>query len=128
MKLTKQNLLELVRFYQGAAVNTVFGLGFFAFLIAIGVNLYIAQTVSFIAGVTFNYFVYSRHVFRTGQSAKLRFIGAYGISYLLNISLLWVFDQFTDNNYIAGFGSAITAGTINYFVLKYLVFARRKAQ
>ena len=118
---------ELWRFYQAAVVNTVFGFGLYAILVALGVNLFAAQAISFASGVTFNYFMYSRHVFRDGERAKLRFLAAYGVNYLINLGLLALFNRFVHNDYAAGALATLIASLINYFALKHLVFVRRAA-
>jgi len=125
--LNRDSLMELFRFYQAAVVNTLFGFGLYALLITLGLNLYLAQAISFVAGVAFNYVVYSRHVFRTGRSAKLRFAAAYGSNYAMNLALLWLFNQFFHNAYLVGFAASIIASLINYFALKHLVFIGRSA-
>ena len=124
--LKRSNAMELFRFYQAAVVNTLFGFGLYAILIAFGMNLYSAQAIAFVSGVIFNYVVYSRHVFRTGESAKLRFAAAYALNYLINLGLLWLFKKFVHNDYVVGFAASIVASLINYFALKYLVFVTRK--
>ena len=116
---------ELWRFYQAAVVNTAFGFGLYALLIFLGVNPFAAQAISFASGVTFNYFMYSRHVFKDGERAKLRFIAAYGVNYLLNLSLLALFKLFIHNDYLAGAVVTLIASLINYFALKHLVFVRK---
>jgi len=116
---------ELWRFYQAALVNTAFGFGLYAALITCGVNLYLAQAISFSAGVTFNYFMYSRHVFRDGTRDKGRFILAYIFNYGVNLALLAVLNLLIHNAYATGAGATLAASLINYFALKHLVFRRK---
>ena len=71
---------QLIRFYQAAAINTAFGYGTYALLVFAGANLYVAQIVAQVLGVTFNYFVYSRHVFRDRQGSKASFVLAEGVA------------------------------------------------
>lgn len=117
---------ELWRFYQAAVVNTAFGFGLYALLIWLGLDRYVAQAISFVSGVAFNYLTYSRHVFRDGERAKFRFALAYGSNYVVNLALLWLFSLVVRNAYAAGFSASLAASLINYFALKYLVFVRAK--
>lgn len=118
---------QLVRFYQAALVNTAFGFGTYALLVWLGVNLYVAQVIAQVLGVTFNYFTYSRHVFRDRKGGRLPFAGAYLTNYLVNLTLLALFDRLTPNDYLAGGAATICASLINYLALKHVVFRKEAA-
>ena len=118
---------QVLRFYQAAAVNTVFGFGLYALLLWAGLNLYLAQVVAQVAGVSFNYFIYSRHVFREERSDKRVFVAAYVVNYLVNLALLALFHRVTRSSYAAGLAATIAASLINFLVLKRVVFTRRAA-
>lgn len=118
-------LVQLIRFYQAAALNTLFGFGVFALMIRLGVNLYAAQAIAQVLGVTFNYFTYSRHVFRDRAASKQSFALAYASNYLVNLALLAVFDHLVRSDYVAGLTATICASLINYVALRSLVFNRR---
>lgn len=118
---------QLIRFYQAALVNTAFGFGIYALLVWLGVNLYLAQIAAQVLGVTFNYFTYSRHVFRDRRGGRLPFIGAYLTNYLVNLGLLAVFDRVTTNDYLAGAAATLCASLVNYLALKHVVFRKRAA-
>lgn len=120
--IRSRNIHELWRFYQAAVINTAFGYGLFALLIAVHVPLFVAQAIAFASGACFNYIVYSRHVFRTGERARMRFAAAYGVNYLVNLGLLWLFSRVVPNAYISGGTASLVASLINYFALKYAVF------
>ena len=125
--LRLQHVAELWRFYQAAVVNTVFGFGTYAFLVWLGVNLYLAQIIAQLAGMTFNYFTYSRHVFRHNSGGKVRFTLIYAVNYMVNVSLLAVFDLFFHSPYLIGALATLCASFINYFALKHLVFVGKDA-
>lgn len=93
-------------------------------LVYFGLNMFIAQLVSHVAGMGFNYFTYSRHVFRDAAPAKLRFILSYGVNYLLGLGALAAVARYIASPYIAGLIAAIIVSAVNYFALKYLVFNR----
>ncbi len=117
---------ELWRFYQAALVNTAFGFGSYALLVWLGTDRFVAQIAAQLLGMTFNYFTYSRHVFRGGgEGTRLRFVLAYGVNYLVNLGLLAAISLVMPSPYIAGFAATIAASLINYFALKHVVFVRR---
>lgn len=122
-----RRLGQLVRFYQAAIINTAFGFGIFALLIWLDVNLYVAQILAQLLGMTFNYFTYSRHVFRVTRGAKLRFMAAYGVNYSIGLAFLTLFDLFVHNDYLAGACATVCASLVNYFALKHIVFVERGA-
>ncbi|MFM7404064.1 MAG: GtrA family protein [Erythrobacter sp.] len=117
-----ERIRELVRFYQAAALNTAFGIGAYLVLVALGMNMYAAQALSHVMGMAFNYFTYSRHVFRGSAPAKLRFILSYSGHYLLGLGALYLMSRVTPNPYVAGIAAAVAVSVINYFVLRHLVF------
>lgn len=116
---------QLIRFYQAAAINTLFGFGVYALMIRLGVNLYVAQAIAQVLGVTFNYFTYSRHAFRDREASKRSFVLAYIGNYLVNLALLAIFARLVHSAYLAGLAATIAASLINYIVLRSLVFRRR---
>jgi putative flippase GtrA len=124
--LTIERVWELVRFYQAALLNTAFGLSAYAVLVWLGLNIYAAQAIAHVMGMTFNYFTYSRHVFRSATPAKTRFILSYAANYLVSVGVLAVMAHFIASPYIAGFATALIVSVLNYFALKHLVFRTRE--
>ncbi len=121
-----RRLGRLVRFYQAAAINTAFGFGVFALMIRLGVNLYVAQVIAQVLGVTFNYFTYSRHVFRDRTASKWSYVLTYGVNYLVNLALLAAFARVIRSPYLAGLAATIVASLINFLMLRSLVFRRAR--
>jgi len=122
-----RKLIEVVRYYQAGIVNTVFGLGCYALLIRLGMGIYAAQLVAHLIGMGFNYFTYSRHVFRDAGPAKMRFFLSYLVNYFISLAVLAMVARIVASPYLAGIFSAIVASVINYFALKFLVFRARPA-
>ena len=121
-------LSELWRYYQAGLINMAFGFSLYALLVAAGLNIYTAQIVSHVLGVAFNYFTYSRHVFRDADPSKLRFIISYGVNYLMSAGMLAATTIWIKSPYVAGLIVVITVSLINYFALKHIVFAANRAQ
>ena len=114
----------LWRYYQAGIINTLFGYSLFALLVAIGLNMYIAQIIAHVLGVTFNYFTYSRHAFRGAIGSKSRFLLAYAANYLAGLALLAAASTIFTSPYLAGLVAVVIVTLLNYFVLKHFVFAR----
>lgn len=119
---------ELWRYYQAGLINMAFGFSLYAILVAAGLNIYTAQIISHVLGVAFNYFTYSRHVFRDAGPSKFRFVISYGINYLLSVGMLTATTMWIQSPYIAGLIVVITVSLINYFALKHIVFVAKSAQ
>ncbi|WP_375391042.1 GtrA family protein [uncultured Sphingomonas sp.] len=120
--------LRLVRFYGIAAINTLFGYGVYAGFIALGVNLFVAQILSQVIGVCFNYFSYSRGVFRRPPGSKAAYIGAYVVNYLAGLTFLAGFHAMGLSDYLAGLATLLCASLLNFLVLSRFVFRAPKAQ
>lgn len=126
-RLNVARAMELVRYYQAGVVNTLFGLGLYAALVWVGLDMFVAQLVAHLAGMAFNYFSYSRHVFRGAGPAKLRFVISYFVNYVLSVAILAGVAKYVESPYLAGFLTAFIVSVINYFGLRYLVFRPKAA-
>ena len=115
-------LQTLARYYAAGAINTAFGYGLYAALVFVGLNLFVAQFVAHVCGTAFNYFTYSRHVFRDGNRRPAAFVGAYAFNYLMGLGLLAAAHRVVADPYAAGLAGLIAGTAINYFVLRRLVF------
>ena len=116
---------RLWRYYQAGIVNTAFGYGLFALFVALGLNMYVAQIMSHLLGMAFNYFTYSHHAFNDSDVSKSRFIASYAVNYLLGLGALWAISHAVATPYLAGFIAVGIVSLINYFILKHWVFTAR---
>ena len=119
------SIQRLWRYYQAGIVNTAFGYGLYAVFIALGLNMYLAQIVAHLLGMTFNYFTYSRHAFHDSDVSKGRFIFSYAVNNLLGLAALWVASRFIVSPYLAGFAAVVVVSLSNYLILKNWVFSVR---
>jgi len=119
--------MEIFRYYQAAVVNTLFGVGMYSLFVFLGLNMFVAQIVSHVLGVVFNYFTYSRHVFRESRSNKAYFFLSYAANYVVSLGTLLVVSRFVHSPYIAGLIATFLVSIINYFVLKNIVFRTKAA-
>jgi putative flippase GtrA len=118
-------IAELWRYYKIGVINTIFGLGIYSILVFIGINLFVAQILSHVAGVTFNYFTFTRHVFKGVKPNLLKYIASYGLNYLIGLTFLAAIHHFIASPYVSGFLAALGTSVVNYVVLKIFVFGSR---
>jgi putative flippase GtrA len=118
---------RVFRYYQAGVINMAFGYGLFALFDWAGMNMYVAQIVSHILGVIFNYFTYSRYAFAGQSGSRVRFVLSYVGNYFLNLAILALFALAVKSPYLAGLVATIVVSLINYFVLKSLVFMEKTA-
>lgn len=116
---------QFIRYYQAGIVNTIFGYSAYALLVALGLNMYVAQLCAHIMGTVFNYYTYSRYAFRDPASSKVRFILSYVANYLIGAAMLWACAQIISSPYLAMAVAIVIYTSINYVVLKKLVFTSR---
>lgn len=105
-------------------MNTAFGYGLYVFIVAMHVNLFVAQIISHICGAVFNYFTFSRHVFRGHKTRIDRYILSYGLNYLLGLAALIGAHRLIYSPYLDGVIALVLVSIINYGVLKVFVFSR----
>lgn len=116
---------QFIRYYQAGIVNTIFGYSVYAVLVSLGLNMYVAQLAAHITGSVFNYFTYSRYAFRDPGSSKLRFFLSYVVNYLIGLAVLWACAQVIPSPYLAMGVAIVIYTSINYVILKKLVFVSR---
>lgn len=116
---------RLWRYYQAGIVNTLFGYGLYALMVAFGLHIYAAQLIAHVLGVLFNYLTYSRHAFGDIQGSKWRFALSYGVNYLMSLAALAAASQVIRSPYLAGLAAVVLVSLLNFFVLKHFVFTRK---
>lgn len=127
MRLSRHQLIELFRYYRTAIINTAFGILAYSFCVWIGMNIFLAQIVSYILGITFNYFTYSRMVFRDSVASKWFYILSTAVNYLVGVATLAILSRFLKDPYLIGVITSLVVSVFNYFGLKYVVFRTRVA-
>ena len=79
------------RFLATGVLNTAFGYGLYALLVALGVPYLPALALATVAGVVFNFFTFGRLAFRVAlaRATFARFLAGYGVALAFNAALLW---------------------------------------
>lgn len=121
------NAGRLLRYYGAGLVNTAVGYGLYAAFVAAGLNIYVAQALAHVLGMTFNYFSYSRFAFRNEQGSMARFIASYAVNYLIGVGLLFLAVRVIPDPYLGGLLATLLVSVINYFILSRFVFKAKPA-
>lgn len=114
------------RYYGVGVVNTIFGYGLFSFLLFIELDVYLAQALSHVLGVAFNYALHSRYVFRVRNAPILLYVGSYAANYLASLAMLSGFLRFGVQPYLAGLSVIVLVSAANFVLLRTLVFRGRQ--
>jgi len=122
MQLSLSPVVRVWRYYKVGVINTLFGYGAYALLVAIGLQFFVAQTVAHVMGVAFNYFSYSRYVFQDEAAPKLRFLLSYTLNYLIGLASLALAVKLLSSPYSAGLMAMLFTSIINFIVLRRYVF------
>jgi putative flippase GtrA len=115
---------KIILFFLVAGLNTLFGYGLFAGLIFVGLPYILAALMTQILGVLFNFKTYGTLVFKNKDNSRIfRFTGVYIITYLTNISLMFLFRELWGlNDYEIGAILAIPIGLLGFVLNKKYVF------
>jgi putative flippase GtrA len=83
-----------------------------------------AQLISNIASIFFNYHTYSNYLFKDRTGSTLKFVINHFANYLLSALILKLILYVVVNPYLATTLTLLVAITINYFVLKNIIFKK----
>ena len=115
--------IRFFRFLFVGGINTVFGYLVFSTFILLKIHYSIALLFSTILGVLFNYFTTGRIVFNNSSPKLLiKFFGVYGITYLINLLFLKIFNYYQVDMLIAGAILVLPIAILSYFLNKVFVF------
>jgi len=121
--LNKIWTIRFVRFLFVGGINTLFGYLVFSILILLQIHYAVASLFSTILGVLFNFFTTGRIVFKNNDPKLVfRFFGTYGLTYIIGVLLLMIFDFYRVNMLIAGAILIFPGAMLSYFLNRKLVF------
>lgn len=108
-------------------LNTAFGYGLFALLIYVGLHYALASFICTILGILFNFKTIGSLVFKNKNNMLIfKFLGVYGINYILSVLFLAIFKHFGINEYIGGAILIVPMGLFAYVLNHYFVFNKTK--
>lgn len=115
--------VRFFRFLFVGGLNTLFGYLIYSILILLNVHYAIASFISTIIGILFNFFTTGKIVFQNSDLKLLiRFFGVYGVTYLVNLFFLKIFNSNSINMLIAGAVMVVPMAILSYSLNKRFVF------
>ena len=115
--------VRFIRFLLVGGVNALFGYLVFSVFILLQIHYAIASLLATIIGILFNFFTTGKIVFKNNDPKLLiKFFGVYGITYLINLLFLKIFNSYQVNMLIAGAILVFPIAILSYFLNKALVF------
>lgn len=119
--------IRIFRFFLIGGLNTVFGFMVYSLLIILNLHYALASLCSTIIGIIFNFFTTGYIVFSNKNfSLIFRFIGVYGVVYLINLGFLKFFHYLQFNMVWAGAILLIPMAIISYFLNRQFVFIDKR--
>ncbi len=114
---------QFFRFVLVGCLNTGFSYAIYAALLYLGLEYVAANFGALLLGILFSFRTQGSLVFRNKNSSLIyRFASSWGLIFLLNISLIYMFMQTGLNAYWAGALALVPTTVISYFVQKFFVF------
>lgn len=120
---------KIGRFLATGLLNTAFGYGLYALLVAAGVPYLPALVLATAAGVVFNYFSFGRLAFRVtpARAGFARFVAGYGLALALNAALLWAaHERLGLDPYTAQLACLPPTVVATYLILNRWVYAQAR--
>ncbi|MCB1539193.1 MAG: GtrA family protein [Rhodospirillales bacterium] len=119
---------RFVRFLAVGGLNTLFGYGVYAVMIASGAHYALASGVALVLGVLFNFKTTGVLVFRSGDNSRIvHFVGVYAVAYGFNVGGIAVLQQCGLNDYAAGLVVLLPQAVLTYYLCQRFVFTTGKA-
>jgi putative flippase GtrA len=113
----------IIRFLAVGVLNTAFGYGFYALLLALGLHYAAAAFFATVVGVIFNFQSSKMLVFRTRAHNRFaQFILSYCLIYLINVIVLTLLVQTGLSAYVAGLATLLPGAAMSYLLQKHWVF------
>jgi putative flippase GtrA len=119
---------QFMRFVLVGIGNTAFSYGVYAALLFIGLEYRVASLLALVLGIAFSFTTQGTVVFRNATCVTLvKFVVAWVVLYLFNISLIALLMHSSLSAYLAGAVATVPVTLVSYFILKFAVFGRGKA-
>jgi len=123
-----KNFYQFCRFLFAGSLNTVVRYSVIFGCMAIGLSPYFSNISGYSTGLIFSYFLNKYYVFTSSNKngeETLRFIYAFMVAYLLNISTLHICLLRDINEYYAQVVAAFVYTAVMYILSRYMVFQRK---
>jgi putative flippase GtrA len=124
--LNKDSCVEMFRFICSGLGSVL--IDFLVYMLLQNyINISLAKGFSFICGAFFSYLVNNIWTFRVSKiivNNLIKFSVLYFFSFILNISVNYLFFIFFENSYISFFFATLASTTINFIGMKFWVFKK----
>ena len=115
--------IPLLRFFVIGGVNTIFGYSVYAILLIVNIHYSLSLFIALVLGIFFNFFTTGRFVFNnTNKRLIVKFFTVYGVTYLINLGFLRIFEYFNFNMLIAQMILTLPTAFLSYYLNKRFVF------
>ena len=119
--------LQFVRYVLVGIGNTAFSYGAYAALLSFGLDYRLANLLALLLGIAFSFTTQGTVVFQNATRITfVKFIVAWLVIYVLNISVIAILLRASANAYLAGAIAIVPVTLASYFILRLAVFNRRE--
>ena len=114
---------QIGRFLVVGIINTLFYYTLYSFFIFIEVDYKLAVLFATAIGVFFSFKMFGKFVFNNNNNRLFfKFMLIYFILYILNISLINLFNNILNNYYISGLIATLVGAVVSFILNKLFVF------
>lgn len=115
--------MRFVRFLAVGGLNTAFGFGVYAALLAMGLHYAAAVAIGTVLGILFNFRTYGTLVFGEAGAHRLpRFIAVYAVLYLVNVLGIGVLVSLGASELVGGLLLLFPVAFLGYLLNSRFVF------
>jgi len=117
-----------LRFLVTGGVNTAFSYGVYAFLVYLGIDYYISNLCSLVAGILFSFQTQAALVFRNSTRGLFgRYVAVWAILYMSNSVMIGLLIKMGTNAYIGGALAIVPTAALSYVLQKAFVFSKEQS-
>jgi putative flippase GtrA len=114
---------QLFKFIVTGSINTLFYYLVYSIFIFLEFSYHLSVLFATLIGVLFSFKTFGKFVFNNEDKSLIyRFISIYIVLYILNISFIFIFDNYLNNYYISGFFATILCAIFSFILNKKFVF------
>ena len=114
---------QVIKFIIAGMINTIFYFFIYSIFIFMGLDYKVSALLATTIGVFFSFKIFGKYVFYSNKNQLIfKFILIYSILYILNISLIYVFNKIFNDYYISGFMATLISAIVSFILNKFFVF------
>lgn len=114
-----------LRFLVVGVLNTGFGYGCYALLVALGLSVAVASLIALVLGIVWSFTTQGTLVFQNATRVTfMKFTLNWIALYFVNLGCITLFMRGPMNAYLAGALATVPVTAISYFSMKHFVFKK----